>query len=774
MISAVALGVALLLVGFVPLFGGPGYEAALACGLLAPAWLSIVELRRTSARLQRVHTGADAVESSSSLFGLIGPIFVDWGVHASVVLGVVALQGLVQGYCEPWLGFGIFALGPIPGMLLGGMCGGGLGVLRAALGGDPARVQWFWHLLAVGPSLLSAAWAVARFYATPTVYAYDQFAGYFAGPLYDTVEYDLDRLLSFRASTLCLVLTVCAWSGLVRWRKRASGLKVSWADRGQRSTRLGLGVACLLGYASITAQGERLGHRGSAASIRAQLGGELQGARCRVVFSRGVLTPAAQRVGAECEQQLRQHREYFGLAEVRPVVVYLFADSAEKRRLMGAGRTNIAKPWRREVYITNDGFPHPVLGHELAHVVTGAFGRGPFRVAGELAGLVVDPGRVEGFAEAAALREGSFGTLREWAAAMKRVGRLPGLGQLFQLGFLGQSAARSYTAAGAFVQFVRDEWGAEVLRRWYGGASLDGLTRRSWAELERMWHAELESTAVPGGVLAAAAPKFSRPGLFERKCPHAFDRTLNELGANCGRRDAEVKSALRQLLKWDPDQVELQFEVPRCLAMSGKLESARRLTERLLDRLQLEPHEERRARDLLGDLAWKEGRPTAAAAEYQRADELNFEPAQERQIEVKLWALDQPAPLQRALLSLFFPDQTSEWTAPGVLGRWYGSGPDRALAGYLLMRGAMTGQRWDEARSWASEVTPAQLPLASLRKEFAHMQVVVACESAMTGGSLGPLEDAWRVYRTFQLSRAEEVHTARLVDRCGRGSLRGF
>jgi len=65
------------------------------------------------------------------------------------------------------------------------------------------------------------------------------------------------------------------------------------------------------------------------------------------------------------------------------VRAFFFRDAAEKKRLMGAGDTYIAKPWRKEVYLQMGAYPHPVLGHELAHVVAGSFGRGPFRIAGK-------------------------------------------------------------------------------------------------------------------------------------------------------------------------------------------------------------------------------------------------------------------------------------------------------------------------------------------------------------------------------------------------------
>jgi len=768
-ISVLALSAILAILGCLPLLGGPRYEAALVCGLLGPAWLAVVEGRRTQLRLLG--------RGPTPLSELVAPLVVDWGIHSGAVLGVALCLGLVQGFCEPLLGFALFALGPLPGMLLGGLCGGGLAVVRWRLGAAQAEPRasqrmrargWLWCGLYVFAPLLSAAWAVERFFRTPTVFAYDQFAGYFAGPLYDTVEYDLGRLLSFRAGTLLLVWAVLCWAPLLQLstgsRARFGVVPGVW-----KNPLLWLGVGCLAGYGLITAQGEVLGHRGTAASIQARLGNQTRRGPCTVHYAEGVLPGAAERVAAECVEHLRQHQAFFELGQVQPVVVYLFENDEQKRLLMGAGRTNIAKPWRREIYVTDDGFPHPILGHELAHVVTGAFGRGPFRVAGALGGWIVDPGRVEGFAEAAALREDSFGTLSQWASAMKRVGRLPRLGHLFQLGFLGQSAARSYTAAGAFVQFFHENWGAERLKRWYGGAPLEELTGKDLRQLELLWYAALDGTPVPQPVLESAAPRFSRPGLFERKCPHAFDRTLGRAQGLCGRHDQQVRALTEQLLRWDPGQEGLKLEPPRCLAQQGALGRASAEVEQLLGHSNFESHELRRAHELLADWAWQREQTAQARAQYQVARQFCFDPAGLRQLDVKMWGLVQPDVVQAGLRALFFADPNNEHAPASVVMSWAMAGPQSDMARYLLARAAMGGQRWEEVRFWLDRVAPEGLPLEGVRREYAHMRLTAACEETLTSQSVGAVERAWRDYQALGLSLAEQVHGLRLVDRCTHG-----
>src|SRR6185369_12356527 len=117
-------------------------------------------------------------------------------------------------------------------------------------------------------------------------------------------------------------------------------------------------------------------------------------------------------------------------------------------RFMGASSTYIAKPWRAEVYVQRAAYPHPVLGHELAHVVAGSFGRGPFRIAGAVGGLLPNPGLIEGIAVAAAPDDEELEGA-QWARAMMDIGILPDMEHVFSLGFLGDASSKSYTLAGA-------------------------------------------------------------------------------------------------------------------------------------------------------------------------------------------------------------------------------------------------------------------------------------------------------------------------------------
>src|SRR5690606_35962128 len=102
----------------------------------------------------------------------------------------------------------------------------------------------------------------------------------------------------------------------------------------------------------------------------------------------------------------------------------------------------------------------------------------------------------------------------EWSRAMLDLGILPRLERVFAFGFFAEPSAKSYTVAGAFVGFVHDEYGAEVVRRWYAGEPLDVLTGRSLSELEASFHDYLRGLSISEHASAIAKARFDRPSIF--------------------------------------------------------------------------------------------------------------------------------------------------------------------------------------------------------------------------------------------------------------------
>jgi len=681
--SAALLCALLCALGFLPLLGGFRYEAALVAGLIAPSWAACAAFalgRRKAASWAAAATVGDRRRLDWGMWALAPA-----GWHALAVLLAAALYDALQGTCELLPGVGLFLLGPVMGTLLGAAFGAtlaGLLLLRGRPGSPPKRA-----LILLGPlgPLAAALLSLAEFAWGPAVYAYDPFAGYFAGPLYDTIPFDLERLLLFRCGSV-LSLGAFWLLGRAAWLepRGAQPPRVSCP----LSAKLVLASLLLLGSLAHAGLATELGLATTSGSLARELNGRAVRGVCHVHYSPWVSPRVAARIAWECAAHVRQLRQHFELPGSGPALtVQLFANAEEKGRLMGARTTYLAKPWRREVYLQVDAFPHPVLRHELAHAVSAEFGAGPFRIAGSLFGLVPDPGRIEGFAVAAALTEEGDATEAEWARALLDLGQLPPARQLFSLGFLGSAAVKSYTSAGAFVSHLHARYGARVMKRWYRGEDLEKLTGKSWAELDRDYRQAIAQLPISGNLRALAEELFSRPSLFGRRCPHAADRALERAGALCPVNAAEAKKAVDRALELDATRRDAQGLLPGCYLGAGQVGEAERLLRALAASPQISGREKVRAAVTRADLAWVQDRSWEAARGYEEALRGALTGAEMRSVSLKRWALDRPEPVKSAVrryLAHGAPGGTDPAARLAALFDWYRVGPDRGVAAYLL------------------------------------------------------------------------------------------
>src|SRR6185295_8800992 len=67
-----------------------------------------------------------------------------------------------------------------------------------------------------------------------------------------------------------------------------------------------------------------------------------------------------------------------------------------------------------------------------------------------------------------------------------------------------------------------------TVKKWYGGEDITTLTGKDWPTLDREFRAHLETVPLPAEAESFARAKFSRPGIFGRKCPHTVDALRHE------------------------------------------------------------------------------------------------------------------------------------------------------------------------------------------------------------------------------------------------------
>lgn len=735
--------------GFLPLFGGPGYESALAAGLV----LALVVPVATSLELSTVRAAP---------LDALGRGVANGAALAGVAFATTVLHGLRVGFCDFVGGAEGFVLGPGVGALLAGAVG--------ALAGEVAsrrQRRWARRLVAVVAGLAlplaSIGVSLGRFLTSPMVFAYDPFIGHFSGALYDTVVSSAG-LYSYRAGSAASVLALVVLAVhldrtddgrlLARWRGRPGLVLV--------------GLAALVASLGVTISGPRLGHWQTASTIRKALGGTKEGARCTVAYPRGMAVADVDRFVRDCDAHVFAEERWFGARGPDRITAFLFADAAQKAWLMGAADTYIAKPWRREVYLQAAGYPHPALGHELAHVVAGGFARGPFRVAGSFGGWLPDPGLIEGIAVAASPVDSDL-TGRQWARAMKDLGLLPPLARLFALGFLGESASTAYTASGAFVTWVANTHGVAAIRAWYGGADLEHITGRSWHDLEQSWHDDLDRVDLPEAARAQAKARFDRPAVFGRRCPHVVDECKARAQQQKAAGDVDgALASLAEVRRLDPADAGARLSIAMATMRGGRVDAARALLESLAADPAASRHVRDDALEALGDLALVEGRASAAA----RYDEVASRVVDEdrlRTLDVKKSVVAGGSG-RRAVVELLVggvgraPDR---FRAAVLLGQWAEAAPDDGMVEYLLARQFLGLAEWSEVAARLELGLARGLSLPRVRREALRLRLVAACAVDDTAGATL----AWGAYAAEPgLPEGRREAARALFRRCAEGN----
>src|SRR5580692_2574560 len=242
--AALLVGVALLGLGFLPLFGGPGYEHALASGLLVPT--------------------AAALATSYDLFpddppppiACLGRGLASGLMLASIAFVTALVHGVRVGFCD------------LPGATLGFVLTAGFGAALGGVWGAVAaevarrrrlRRRWAFVFAALGPGV-GVTISLVRFYSSPMVFAFDPFFGYFGGTLYDTVVDAGTPLLTYRAASVATLASVTLLASVLL-RDSAGRLRFVHF-RGHPAALARAASALVAGAASLVAMwcGPELGH----------------------------------------------------------------------------------------------------------------------------------------------------------------------------------------------------------------------------------------------------------------------------------------------------------------------------------------------------------------------------------------------------------------------------------------------------------------------------------------------------------------------------------
>ncbi len=418
-----------------------------------------------------------------------------------------------------------------------------------------------------------AALDVLHIYRNPAIFIYNPFAGFFSGALYDTVIVIDDRLALYRLNNVAQILLVIAFARAA-WDRLAGRLTFAALRRARPSRHVAVVIAAAAAFAFWVARGE-IGYEVSRADVQAQLGKRLEDERIVLLYDRSIPDGEARHLLEAHRFRLDQIEARLGQRFPRRITSYVYATAAQKRLLMGAGQVYIAKPWLDEIHLNRVAFDHPVIRHELAHVVLGIYADPPLHIPTSSC-VLPQMALVEGAAEAFEWDTGQLSP-HEWSAAMRAAKKAPDLRTLLGPGgFYNQGSDTAYTLTGSFVRWVLDRYGIDKLQTIYRDGDFAAALGVPLESLVSAWEAYLDALVMPADAAGLATGRFNTAAIHRRPC--GLDVARVEAEAATKRQAGDkggAREALEQVVRWIPEDAMKRKPLVELAASSGDLAATR-------------------------------------------------------------------------------------------------------------------------------------------------------------------------------------------------------
>jgi tetratricopeptide (TPR) repeat protein len=496
--------------------------------------------------------------------------------------------------------------------------------------------------------LCSFGYAAVLGYVTPAVYAYNVFFGFFPGFTYDEGLRPDSTLVLFRLFTAGLG-TLFFWLALVLASSTRAGdstvtkgMKLLSALRTPR--RAAAAIVASAALALVFAYRGELGFESPAAYVQVALGAMYETPHFMIYYSPQSFSPAEiKRAGDEHEFRLRQVMTAFHLPSQGTIRSYVYPSTAIKRRLMGAGGTNIAKPWSGEIHLTTQSMD-ATLKHELVHVVAAPFGVPVIRAARL-------PGLVEGLAMAVEWDWGNR-TLHEYAAGMRRNGLPTDVrGLMSYAGFASRGSSSGYVLAGSFCRYLIDTYGIGPMTRVYRSADFPAAYGRSVDDLEAGWLKLLDTISVPPTDADAIDALFRRPPIFQKVCARVAGARLAGAQALLERRRFAEAAALYGEVFGETRSAEALGGYVASALFAGDLSGIRAVEDTVIRR-DTRPGQYTPLLGYVGIAAWAEGDTSRALELFTRLARADISDDRTEAALVYSHALQEP--VNRAALLRYF------------------------------------------------------------------------------------------------------------------------
>jgi tetratricopeptide (TPR) repeat protein len=479
---------------------------------------------------------------------------------------------LWRANCGYFLGLLLFGTFVLPSVALGVS-------LAYALDTSGNRLRFVWFV-ATG-FVLATLPVVYDLGLHPQLYTYNHVWGGVLGPIYDEELAVRPGLFFFRGLTLW-------WAAALVFAARRARMRgiAEFREEGRRHGLALLGVALMI--AGTYAATPWLGINTPSWYVQQRLGGHLELDRFDIYYDPASISDGELRVIAD-EHRFRysQLRGKLGAEVPHRIATYLYPDTRTKAALTGSRTTSVVPTWLRvpQMHILQSRFEGS-FAHELAHVIAREFGMPVIRASPAI-------GLVEGLAVAVEPPDGLPSLHAQVAEGLRHREELGIYGdslaavvtrQLRPFGFWTARGAVSYTTMGSFVRYLLDNYGPEKVQAAYRTGRFASAFDEPLDDLARRWEAYIRTYPEDAEAAALVMDRFSRPSLFEQRCPHYVPPVVRHLRrGHAGLDEGDIlhaEEALHAALAADSMHQQTLVSWARLQLAHGDVDPARQRLER--------------------------------------------------------------------------------------------------------------------------------------------------------------------------------------------------
>ena len=358
-------------------------------------------------------------------------------IAVTIIIGWISSR--VNSRCPINDGLLFYLIITVPSLLFGGIVGN----FSVALS------RRFAFIIFVLIFIVTLCSPILEFFCNPQIYFYNPIFGFFPGTVYDE-DLSVDRILvAYRIFNLAFFLFLFYASGKLVGKKLY-----------QKILFIFLMLIIIIGFEILK---PTLLFTTNKTRLERNLHSTIITQNFQIHFPDSLNRKNEILFAALLHQYyLEKVHSDLNLSTKQKIDSYLFSNKDQKRKLLGSGNADIAKPWLNQIYLNYSNYK-VTLKHELVHAVAAEFGVTPFKV-----GKDFNPAMIEGFAMSIENNYDGF-PVHFMAKLAFDGGYKSSIENLFTgLNFFGHASSISYIYAGSFIKYLEDKYGIEKVKKLYG------------------------------------------------------------------------------------------------------------------------------------------------------------------------------------------------------------------------------------------------------------------------------------------------------------------